>query len=170
MLFVSLTAVAALASSVHAWGTLSHATIADIAWMTAKPSTVQYLVSAGLLNQYNSTLITNSANATNNMASWADSHRSGAYAFSYNMHFADTDDSPPDSCSFVYERDCPGGVCHVGAIANYTNQLICANGFDLPTRTQALEFVLHFLGDITQPLHNCKRATGGNDIKVAYGE
>ena len=32
----------------------------------------------------------------------------------------------------------------------------------------ALEFLIHFLGDITQPLHDEAKAVGGNDISVKW--
>lgn len=33
---------------------------------------------------------------------------------------------------------------------------------------QALEFIIHFLGDVTQPLHDESEALGGNDIDVLW--
>ena len=35
-------------------------------------------------------------------------------------------------------------------------------------RKQALEFLIHFIGDITQPLHVEAEEVGGNDIKVKW--
>src|SRR5205807_33227 len=56
-----------------------------------------------------------------------DSHRQGEWAFTYNWHFIDARDDPPNECSVNFKRDCdfrdhcashktPG--CVVGAIAN----------------------------------------------------
>ena len=36
------------------------------------------------------------------------------------------------------------------------------------SQTEALKFLIHFLGDITQPLHDEAEEVGGNDIKVTW--
>ena len=41
-------------------------------------------------------------------------------------------------------------------------------GLDTEQRKEALEFLIHFLGDITQPLHVEAEEVGGNDIKVLW--
>lgn len=33
---------------------------------------------------------------------------------------------------------------------------------------EALEFLVHFIGDITQPLHDENLEVGGNDIDVTF--
>lgn len=33
---------------------------------------------------------------------------------------------------------------------------------------EAMEFLIHFLGDITQPLHDEAEEVGGNDISVTW--
>jgi hypothetical protein len=47
-------------------------------------------------------------------------------------------------------RDCADEVCVAGAIMNYTSQLSSTSG---DQQTDALMFVVHFIGDIHQPLH-----------------
>lgn len=39
---------------------------------------------------------------------------------------------------------------------------------DFRTRNEALKFLLHFIGDIHQPLHTEDLSRGGNDIPVAF--
>ncbi|KAI8924932.1 phospholipase C/P1 nuclease domain-containing protein [Entophlyctis helioformis] len=39
---------------------------------------------------------------------------------------------------------------------------------DVDPRTEALKFVIHFLGDLHQPLHATGRDRGGNDAKVSF--
>jgi hypothetical protein len=86
------------------------------------------------------------------------------------------------SCSFNYARDCVEDVCVAGAIVNYTQRLksqihplrssesnehsqqllrqlpshtsVSANSSD----SESLKFLVHFVGDIHQPLH-CSRKT-----------
>jgi hypothetical protein len=83
-------------------------------------------------------------------------------------------------CSFSYTRDCPNNICAAGAIMNYTKQLrqgytstSSDNGVTASIPTSALKeslmFLVHFMGDIHQPLH-CSRTTdrGGNNIHVHY--
>ena len=64
-------------------------------------------------------------------------------------------------------RDCGTGGCVVSAITNYT-QIVNDGRYTLAHRQQALEFIIHFLGDITQPLHDEAEKVGGNDIPVTW--
>lgn len=59
-------------------------------------------------------------------------------------------------------RDCGKGGCIVSAINNYTQIVTQSQDAD------ALKFLIHFLGDITQPLHDEAEAVGGNSIKVTW--
>jgi hypothetical protein len=38
----------------------------------------------------------------------------------------------------------------------------------LEQRTESLKFLIHFLGDIHQPLHVSGRGKGGNDMSVRF--
>ncbi|KAL8917594.1 MAG: hypothetical protein Q9172_005778 [Xanthocarpia lactea] len=40
--------------------------------------------------------------------------------------------------------------------------------YSVTDRKQALQFLIHFIGDITQPLHNENKAVGGNQIPVLW--
>ena len=64
-------------------------------------------------------------------------------------------------------RDCGAGGCVVAAIANYT-QIVNDGRYSQTHRQEALEFIIHFLGDITQPLHDEAEKVGGNDIPVTW--
>lgn len=59
-------------------------------------------------------------------------------------------------------RDCGAGGCVVSAIQNYTTLVTQTSDVD------ALKFLIHFLGDITQPLHDEAEKVGGNDISVTW--
>jgi S1/P1 Nuclease len=126
------------------------------------------------------------------VADWADQVRY-RYHWSAPLHYIDIrDDIIPfgcpvaflsasiahSHCSFNYTRDCPDDSCVAGAIMNYTEHLY--NRFDGTTFEQriieqgqqlkeSLMFLVHFVGDIHQPLH-CSRTTdrGGNNIHVHY--
>ena len=81
--------------------------------------------------------------------------------------YIDAEDNPPSSCSVGLNRDCKSGGCIVSAIANYT-QRMQDERLSSEDHKQALQFLIHFLGDISQPLHNEAEAVGGNDVKVTW--
>ncbi|KAK9759440.1 hypothetical protein K7432_017605, partial [Basidiobolus ranarum] len=91
------------------------------------------------------------------------------YSWASSLHFVNPKDSPPEECSWDEERDCPGGKCIVGAIRNFTQQVGCyARDGNTEQKSDALKFLVHFFGDITQPLHDCGRLKGGNDAKAKF--
>lgn len=111
-------------------------------------------------------------------AAWADGYAHTAEGrFSYQWHWIDTHDFPPQHCSLNYTSDCAEGGCVVSAIANQTRILkgciddvragILSGGSNL-TCSYALKWVSHFLGDIAQPLHASGRAAGGNFYRVKF--
>lgn len=87
--------------------------------------------------------------------------------FSAPFHYIDAEDSPPSSCNVDYKRDCAAEGCVVSALSNYTTR---AMDKSLPAIEQnhALRFIVHFLGDIHQPLHVEAIAVGGNQINVTF--
>jgi hypothetical protein len=112
-------------------------------------------------------------------AAWADAYaHTDEGRFSYQWHWIDTHDHPPQNCSLNYTNDCAEGGCVVSAIANQTGILrscigdvksgALADGKNL-TCSYALKWVAHFLGDIAQPLHASGRAAGGNFYQVKFG-
>ena len=79
------------------------------------------------------------------ISTWADEHRNPATAAWHYVNF------PRDSCTYEATRDCPGGVCVVGAIENQTKLL--ASGASDQDKLLALKYIIHFVGDVHQPLH-----------------
>jgi len=55
----------------------------------------------------------------------------------------------------------------VAAIANYTQRVNDGHLTSEDTK-EAMEFLIHFLGDVTQPLHDEAEAVGGNRIAVTW--
>ncbi|XP_021726366.1 endonuclease 1 [Chenopodium quinoa] len=96
------------------------------------------------------------------------------YRWTSPLHFIDT---PDDSCSFNYKRDCHDqhgveDMCVAGAIQNYTSQLQHYREGTADRRynmTEALLFLSHFMGDIHQPMH-CAHTSdeGGNSIDLRW--
>jgi hypothetical protein len=142
-----------------AWGTLGHETIAYMAQDYVKSSTKTFV--EDILSIKNSSYMAS-------VSTWADSYRyTTEGAFSYPYHFIDANDSPPSSCSVEFDRDCGDTGCSVSAIANYTNILLHSSSSD-SDKLDAMRFLIHFVGDIHQPLHDEALDVGGNDINVTY--
>ena len=76
----------------------------------------------------------------------------------------------PGSDGFNLERDCPKEGCVVSAIIKYSHVLRDKKA-SRQEKIEALKFVVHFVGDVHQPLHLGRaRDKGGNDIKVTFFE
>lgn len=107
------------------------------------------------------------------IASWADDVR-GDRPESYGWHFVDI---PMSSSGFSEARDCyqPNETrpytmtdhhnCVVDRITMF-KQVLADKNASKEDRIEALKFVVHFVGDIHQPLHAIAEARGGNDIHV----
>ena len=103
-----------------------------------------------------------------NIATWADSVRYTKWGrWSGPLHYIDAKDSPPSYCGVELERDCKPEGCVVTAIQNYTSQLL-DGGLRAADRNIAAKFVIHFVGDIHQPLHAEDVAKGGNGLHVTF--
>ncbi|MCA0393323.1 MAG: S1/P1 nuclease [Proteobacteria bacterium] len=73
-----------------------------------------------------------------------------------------------DDCRYDAARDCPGGDCVVAAI-DAQAAILADRTRDDAARLQALKFVVHFVGDVHQPLHAGNgHDRGGNDVQVHY--
>jgi hypothetical protein len=151
-------------SCVSAWGGLGHETAALLAtnFLSSKAANaVSTILSPGA--------------TLGSVASWADQIRDN-YQWSSPLHFV----SPPQKndvelCgngNSFFDSGCVKKGCIITAIQNYTQILA---GFS-PTgknstreeREEALKFLVHFLGDIHQPLHTTGRYTGGNEVDVMF--
>ncbi|KAF2738667.1 hypothetical protein EJ04DRAFT_520320 [Polyplosphaeria fusca] len=142
-----------------AWGTLGHTTVALIAQNFASKDTITFV--QNLLNDSSATYMAN-------VATWADSYRSTAEGkFSAPLHYIDANDSPPEICNVDFDRDCPEEGCVVSAIANYTTRVKDAKVSNVEQQ-KALKWIIHFLGDIHQPLHDEALEVGGNTINVTF--
>ena len=64
-------------------------------------------------------------------------------------------------------RDCPNGRCIVAAIA--ADRRVLANPAASPLdRAEALRFLIHFLGDLHQPLHTTDDGDRGGNLRPVY--
>jgi hypothetical protein len=97
---------------------------------------------------------------------WADQIKSNHdYDWAKPLHYINPlNDEPPKLC--VYNpgpTDCPNDVCVVEAIRNYTTRLIKKQN-----PKESLLFLIHFIGDLHQPLHATGRMRGGTQAQVRF--
>ncbi|KAF2490279.1 nuclease PA3 [Lophium mytilinum] len=142
-----------------AWGTLGHDTVAYIAQNFVTSATKSW--AQGILDD-------NSSSYLASVATWADTYRyTAAGKFSAPYHFIDAEDNPPTSCGVDYTRDCGESGCVVSAIQNYTSRVV-DDSLSTTERQMALKWIIHFIGDIHQPLHDEALDVGGNTIDVTF--
>ena len=98
------------------------------------------------------------------VSTWVDEIRSdSAYRWASPLHYSNV---KPGEAEFDLSRDCPERACVVSAINKYTEVLQTADASH-GEKAEALKFLVHFVGDIHQPLHvSHAKDKGGNDIKV----
>lgn len=146
--------------SVHCWGSLGHQTIAYIATNFVSQQTQHW--AQAILNDTSTSYLAN-------VATWADSYRYTAEgSFSAAFHYIDANDDPPHSCDVDFDRDCGTNGCLVSAIANYTARVQASELLDATQVNYALRWIIHFVGDITQPLHDEAFEIGGNGVSVSF--
>lgn len=102
------------------------------------------------------------------VASWADAlrdHDAEPGKRTVRWHFINF---PRGQCRYAPTRDCPDGNCVVAAINRHFLLLSDRKRSDTERR-EALKFLVHFVGDVHQPLHASDRPDrGGNDYQISY--
>jgi hypothetical protein len=151
---VVLTAFLLLLPNPHAWawGNEGHRIIADIAWDHLTPATrenlQQFLEGDDLAS----------------ISTWADDIRPDRPETG-PWHYVNI---PPGSGGYD-PKDCPNDNCVVTQINKFA-QILGDPSQPFVARGEALKFLVHFVGDLSQPLHATADARGGNDVPVtAFG-
>jgi hypothetical protein len=142
--------------SVCAWGATGHHVTAAIAEAHLSPQAVKATY----------VLLGEGVNLTT-IASWADTTARTLYPWSEPLHFVDVQDA---ARSYVRARDClvTGKGCVDTSLGNYTTRTDEA-GTSTDAQTMALKFVVHFAGDIHQPLHVAYAGDrGGNTLHGTF--
>ena len=163
-------------SEAFAWGDDGHKTVALIA-RQCLPSPVKSQITAMLAADTDPLAKHDFASA----ATWADkyrdsNHRKDHYKHTQNWHYVDMEIDHPDLNAACFGRpvlpagvlatDGPDEVCAIDKIKQFEAELT-ASGTDAEERLMALKFILHFVGDIHQPLHSSdNHDRGGNSVKV----
>jgi hypothetical protein len=141
---------------VSAWGAQGHHVVARIAWALMTPL-ARERASALLDSQGMDAFVA--------AATWADDVRQDRPA-TYNWHFVNIHVS---ETTYDAARHCPAterGDCVVAAIARLRTELLDSSR-SAALKAESLKFLIHFVGDMHQPLHTIdNKDRGGNDVKV----
>ena len=149
-----------------AWWEYGHETVARIAWLEVAPPTRLEL--RRLLARSAALDTPTCPAATIEQASvWPDCIKAlgDRFSYAYSWHFQNVDICRP----FDQRSACSGGHC-VSAQIERNARLLADRALPARERLQALAFLVHFVGDLHQPLHAGDRGDlGGNRFPVAYG-
>src|SRR5947209_43564 len=151
-----------ITTTLFAWGPKGHQIVGDIAQAHLNNAALQGL------HQLLGADVNLAA-----LANWADDVKAKRPE-SYGWHFVDI---PKDANGFDQARDCykpdekhpSTKEDHHNCVVDRINmfKLVLANkSAPREERIEALKYIVHFVGDIHQPLHAIAEARGGNDIHV----
>ena len=162
----ALLAGSVMPTAAYAWGGYGHRTTGQIALANVKPST---RAAIARLLRYEKELGTPECELKTlaDAAVWADCVRRTRWRWGYTAawHYRTT----PICEDYQPWRNCSGGSC-VTAQIERNQRMLADEGLPGPIRLEALAFMVHFVGDIHQPLHSGdKDDRGGNDRVTDYG-
>jgi hypothetical protein len=141
-------------SAAYAWGHEGHEIVALIAANEMTPKAKAAV--QGLLGG------PDAATAMEQYSTWADEIRPERRETA-PWHFVDIEIS---SGGYDAARDCAHNDCVVAQIERDTS-VIGDKSLAMPVRAEALRFLIHFVGDETQPLHcSDNHDRGGNEVSV----
>ena len=155
-----------VASPAAAWWEYGHYSVGRVAMLEVKPSTraaVRRLIAQARLLETPTCPLRNIEEASY----WPDCIKKlgDRFSYAYSWHYQNVDICKP----FDVKSACRDGHCVSAQIER--NQKLLADA-EVPTRERlmALAFLVHFVGDLHQPLHAGEKGDrGGNDFKVNYG-
>jgi len=155
-----------VASPASAWWEYGHESVARIAMDSVRPGTraaIQHLLAKGRLLETPDCPV-----ATIEQASvWADCIKplGDRFSYAYSWHYQNVDICKP----FDLKSACKDGNC-VSAQIERNARILADRKAPERERLMALAFLVHFMGDLVQPMHAGDRADkGGNDVKANYG-
>lgn len=150
--WVTLAFIMAIASPSTAWGPEGHQIVAKLAADQLKGDPAEAKIATILQGA-----------SMDSVASWADDIRNDRPE-TYNWHFVDI---PLSESSYDPSTECAAsdkGDCAVAEIERLEKDLPCQA--DATTQEEDLKFLIHFVGDVHQPLHTVEDNRGENDLKV----
>ncbi|MDB5694487.1 MAG: hypothetical protein JWN21_30 [Sphingomonas bacterium] len=168
--FVPLAALA-LAAPTQAYWEYGHETIALVAMANVKPSTARAVRSL-LANQALLGTPECPARTPEEASYWADCIKplkdaagQQRYGYAFSWHYQNVDVCKP----FDLQSACAKGDCVSAQVTRQAARLRDRRT-SRKDKVEALAFLIHFVGDLHQPLHaGDKSDRGGNGLAAAYG-
>jgi hypothetical protein len=149
----------AASPSALAWSALGHRLVGELAERHLDPA-AEAQVKLLLAGEADPTLA--------GVADWADRLRDldpDRFKATSRWHYVDR--QPGQGCAYVPERDCPDGQCVIAAI-EAQRAILADRSQPLAARRDALKVVVHFVGDVHQPMHaNDEDDAGGNKYQIS---
>ncbi|HET6430847.1 S1/P1 nuclease [Dyella sp.] len=138
-----------------AWGPEGHAIVADIAQQHLDPAAAA---------QVRTLLGVEGLQRLDQISSWADGNRKER-PHTGSWHYVDI---PLHANSYVPARDCARNNCVIAQISHFA-QVLADRSAAPAARLEALKWVVHFVGDVHQPLHaEDDDDKGGNTVQVQF--
>ncbi|HEX8772216.1 MAG TPA: S1/P1 nuclease [Pyrinomonadaceae bacterium] len=158
-LCLSLCLLGLMPSRASAWGGTGHRAVAEIAmWRLRR------LRAANALRQIEQ-LLKSKPTTIDEAAVWPDSIRSTAgYEYTGNLHFVSI---PKEKERYDRATQCkptakvPEGDCVIGGLEHF-RKVLADPSQSAAARLDALSFIVHFIGDLHQPLHTTEDVTFAN--------
>jgi hypothetical protein len=159
-LAMTLVLLVAAGGEARAWGREGHRIVADIAERYLAPEATR---------QAQALLALESKTSLVEVADWAEEIRRERRETA-RWHYVNIPVRPPAGTPAGYDaaRDCAEGQCLVAATERFIAVLADASA-PPPARLEALKFIVHFVGNLHQPLdcaNNDDR--GGNDVHIYF--
>lgn len=141
-----------------AWSGMGHRMVGELAQRHLSPA-AKSEVAKLLAGEPNPTLA--------GVATWADDLRNTdpeRFKATSRWHYINAQGG---GCAFDVARDCPDGNCVVEAIEKQ-RAIMADRNQPLAARRDALKFIVHFVGDVHQPMHAGNRTdSGGNRFQIS---
>ncbi len=135
-----------------AWGPQGHRVIGFIAESHLQPEAKELI-----LEKFN-------INSLADVATWADRTRKKRKEEN-PWHYTNIEEGQG---TYKAERDCPSGACVTEKIHEFSG-VLGNRSASLPQRKAALKYLVHFVGDVHQPLHlGNKKDRGGGTLRFPY--
>jgi hypothetical protein len=166
VLLVGMIALLTAARPAHAYWEYGHESVARIAWEQMRPDTRRQV--AALLRQGRLLETPECPVSTIEQASvWADCIKplGDRFAYVYSWHYQNVDVCKP----FDLKAACKDGNC-VSAQIERNARLLADPKVPVRERLMALALLVHFMGDLHQPMHaGDHQDLGGNKVAANYG-
>lgn len=156
----------ALSTPASAYWEYGHETVASIAYRNVTPAT-RSRIDALLRQQRLLETPTCPARTIEQASVWADCVKQlgPRFSYAYSWHYQNVDVCRP----FALKPACKDGNC-VSAQIERNAKLLQDPKVPVRERVMALAFLVHFVGDLHQPLHAGDRSDlGGNQALASYG-